>query len=77
MTCSYPLERGFLGSQEVSDCAVCQTNSDMYSRYSPRKRKVVEDRLVLQVETNIERIPVVAVLHENERLSATHMHLAA
>lgn len=54
---AYPLKRrGFLANQ-IGQCAVCQSNHDMDSRYSPGKGKVVEDCLVLQIEGHIEPIP--------------------
>lgn len=56
---TYPVKRRGLGTKQVGDAAVDEAHHHVHGRYGPWVGKVIEDDLVLQVERDVERIPVV------------------
>ena len=49
--------RGFLGTHQVHDCAIGSTDDHVDSGDKPRVREVVEDHLVLEIESDVKSVP--------------------
>lgn len=55
---TYPLKRGLLGSKKVGQTTIDGSDDDMNGGDKPRIGEVVEDDLVLEVECNVQSIPI-------------------